>query len=187
MSMSNVVTEFNQLYTQLKEVGVISPALVRNYYKANKESLHSLLNYALIAAGIRSGYFAFPEFKLSLQPPLPTPKGKYQHFIRVDVAFFEGKDLKGLGEVYTLDLIHGCLPPDCFVEKWQTPRVKLNHLVSVYSGIFVLIVNVIPQEAKMPAWEKVNSHSLPQWRGLWKQLVDDLKEKGAAVHHIIVE
>jgi hypothetical protein len=185
--MLNIVAEFNQVYTQLEEVGLVSPALVRNYYKASRGNLHSLLNYALAVAGIRSGYFALPEYKLSLQPPLLTLKGKYRHFIQVDVAFFKGKDLKGIGEVYTLDLIHGCLLPDALVGKWQTPRVKLNHLVSVYPGIFVVIVNVIPQDAKMPPWEEVRWYSLPQWRQLWEQLVNDLKGKGAAVHHIVVE
>jgi hypothetical protein len=178
---------FVESYNQLKESGLIFPVTITDYAKASQASLHSLLNYALIMAGIQSNYFALPEYKLRLKVPLTTPKGRHQHFIQVDTAYFKGDRLEGVGEVFTLDEIHGCVPSGHYAEKWQTPYEKLNHIVRHYPRLFLIIVNVIPSWAKMPTWPGIKDRSLEQWKQGWEQLISGLKAEGSVVHHIIID
>ncbi len=104
----------------------------------------------------------------------------------MDTAYFKGCILAGVGEVFTLDEIHGCLPSGAFSEEWQTPYLKLNHLAERFSPIFFVIVNVIPIQAKMPHWKGINQYSLTGSKQRWRELIEELKRKGATVHHIII-
>jgi len=184
---SQLSSAFVESYNQLVESRLISPVTITDYAKASHTSLHSLLNYALIRAGMQSNYFAFPEYKLRLKVPLMTPKGRHQHFIQVDTAYFKGDRLEGVGEVFTLDELHGCVPSGHFAEKWQTPYDKLNHIARHFPGIFLVIVNVIPSWAKMPSWPGLKDRSLEQWKQGWEQLIRGLRAEGSITHHIVID
>jgi len=184
---SQIPSAFVESYNQLVELGLIFPSAITDYTKASQASLHSLLNYALIRAGTQTDYLAFPEYKLRLKVPLKTPKGRHQHFIQVDTAYFKGNSLKGVGEVFTLDELHGCIPSGDFAEKWQTPYDKLNHVAQHFPGVFFVIVNVIPSHARMPPWKGVKDRSLQQWKQGWEQLIRGLRDKGATAHLIVID
>jgi len=184
---SQISSAFVETYNQLTELGLISPAIISDYAKAREVSLHSLLNFALIWAGMQTSYLAFPEYKLRLKVPLVTPKGKHQHFIQVDTAYFKGDSLKGVGEVFTLDEIHGCISSGDFAEKWQTPYDKLNYMARHFPVIFLVVVNVIPSQARMPSWKGVKDRSLKQWKEGWERLIRGLIAQGSVVHHIVID
>ncbi|MGA3094767.1 MAG: hypothetical protein ABSD79_05245 [Dehalococcoidales bacterium] len=177
---------FIQAYHQLGQAGLVTPDMLTNYSKANYNGLHSKLNYALIKAGILSGYFAIPEFKLRLKEPLKTSKGKFQWLIQVDTALFENNSLKGVGEVFTLDEIHGCVPKEEFALKWQTPHEKLNHIVRHFPSLFIIIINVIPGEATMPNWAGIKDRTLDQWRQAWSEMAQGLAGDKTSVYHFMI-
>lgn len=75
------------------------------------------------------------------------------------MGFFDNNRLIGIGEVYTLDEIHGCMPSYKLETPWITPYHKLLHIADTEEHIkFTIIV--------VGAWK------LPPWRdakrSLWK-------------------
>lgn len=43
---------------------------MENYFVARERSLHPILHYALIGAGVQRGYVSTPEYKVRLKKPI---------------------------------------------------------------------------------------------------------------------
>ncbi len=201
--LMELLTYFKEAFNQLKRLGLITDDMIIDYNKASYKGLHSFLNSALIRAGVQSGFNAIPEYKIRLSlHPILTPKGKSQHYLAVDTAFFKESVTKGIGEIYTLDGIHGCLPHEELEEPWVTARQKLTHIVHLRNNplykfersfkelVFAIIVNVFPMgQCTLPSWKDIKRHSIGQWESLWRELVKDLRREAKPkmkIHHIII-
>ncbi|MEM3665223.1 MAG: hypothetical protein QXK32_11790 [Candidatus Jordarchaeales archaeon] len=101
--------------------------------------------------------------------------------IAVDCAFFKGRELVGLGEVYTLDEIHGCLKSRELDGPWVTPKHKLLHLVKKgnthVNPNFLVIVNVFPNNLKRQlAWKDSRRCDIREWEEKWIELTRMIKK-----------
>lgn len=110
--------------------------------------------------------------------------------IAADVAFIKDSKLRGLGEIYTLDEIHGCRPSKEMSGFWLTPYHKFHHTIQHGKDKleFLTIVNVFPktlEREKLP-WEDARKHSVEEWITLWKSLLGELREKGVRVGQIMI-
>jgi len=190
-----VVECFQHRYEDLCREGLITPEMLTNYSLANDASLHSRIQTALLLAGIDTGLWAFPEVKVRLKEPLDKwaigvqYRGKsfrYQHTLTVDVAFFNGTDMVGFGEVYTLDMIHGAIPANRV-----NPYHKLKHLVREFDG-FVIIVTTLPSAAdpgtvRLPSHKEIRQYSLDEWERRWCALIDELRALGRDIQYIALK
>ncbi|MFB3889564.1 MAG: hypothetical protein ACE14S_08735 [Candidatus Bathyarchaeia archaeon] len=170
----------------------MKPQQINNYNEARKANLHSILQYALIHAGINCGFVAVPEYKVSLKEGIDPEAldirfhGKRKQWqLKADVAFLKGPVVVGLGEIYTLDEIHGCQSSSKMITPWITPRDKLLHLTSFSKKKqqFLILVNVFPEETRTERlpWKDCRTHSIKEWKNLWKELADELNAKGLSV------
>jgi len=187
---------------------VITNYMVINYEKAKAGNLHSVLQYALIKAGLQAGILAIPEYRIRLKPPLdPFEKCKLSkkkmHVYRADVGFLQDTDkpqLIGFGEAYTLDSAHSCCKPLEVEElKWVTSRVKIPYALKhgnfkPTSKPFVIIVTVLPTHAeRTPSWKdqrKLLNNSKNYYEVFspkWKELIQIVISKGCIGHLVIIK
>lgn len=198
--MSSVLRSFLREYDALVRLGFVKPEYIFKHSVASEVSFHSILQYMLVKAGIDCGYISIPEYKVRLKrEPIDkfklderfskVKKARYQWHVAVDVAFLRDLKLTGIGEIYTIDEIHGCVPSKELSGPWITPYHKLQSLVKNLKGTisFLIIVNAFPRtiEKKRLPWEDARKLSVNEWREKWKELTDELR-KEMEVHHIEV-
>jgi hypothetical protein len=183
-SSEYVIEKFNVIYEQLINEKVIRPEYLLDYGKACKVSLHSRLQYALIRAGIECGFHSIPEYKVLLNEAIDKTsvvgrfekaenrKSRKQWQVKADVAFIKGSEMKGLGEVYTLDEIHGCLSASELNDPWVSPYHKLHHLIhATDKPHFLVLVNVFPKKnTKKLRWKDSRRNSIGEWEKNGKNL-----------------
>jgi len=192
-----IIQKFRFIYENLCGKGFIKPDFIKSYNSASRNSLHSILQYILIKAGIDCGYIPIPEYKVQFKKQIDKSKIdprfeenakrkkrklRKQRQFSVDVAFFRNSKFEGLGEVYTLDEIHGCLPSQSLKNPWVTPYHKLTHLAKERNAKikFLIILNVFPmtvKKEKLP-WEDARRYSIREWKTLWKELAEKLEAEG---------
>lgn len=181
-----MVQKCKEVYLELMDTGFIDAHLVSNWSDANKANLHSILQGGLIHGALKCGSFAVPEYKVHLKEPLSKQKVdtrfsgrrvRLQHVLRTDVAFFRRASFAGIGEVYTLDSLHGCVPSSQLQQSWLTHYDRLPHLIehAHVKPSFVIVVSVIPRGIKpsqLP-WADTRKRRVDEWEALWKKLIDD--------------
>lgn len=198
-----LIQNFIRFYNESVKDRLVRSEHIVDYYKSCRISLHSILQFALIRAGIKCGFASIPEYKLLLKEPIDKAdiderfkevakggKVRKQWQVTIDVAFIKDSELSGLGEVYTLDEIHGCKPSREMSDLWLTPYHKLPHMIehSINAMKFLVIVNVFPktvEKEKLP-WRDSKKHSVTEWKTCWKKLVRDLRDKGVKLGHIMI-
>ena len=124
--------------------------------------MHSILQYALIKAGLQAGVLAVPEYKIWLRRPLdPSTYGlvgkRRMHVYRADVGFLPDVNEPrpvGFGEVFTLDTAHSCCKPLEVEEmRWVTSGAKIPHALRYGeftrgAAPFTVIIAVLPTSAR---------------------------------------
>lgn len=195
--MSCVVERFIENYNNLLKIGFIKRGYVVDHSLASKHSFHSILQYVLIKAGIECEYVSIPECKARLSKPIDKllvdsrfvqRRSRYQRSIKVDVAFFEDQVLAGVGEIYTLDEIHGCLSSRELSGPWITPYHRLHSLLENLKLRFLVVVNVSPQHTpKLPYWRDVRTRTYTEWRERWRTMINDLKKRNLCLETYHIE
>ena len=185
-----VADQFKKEYQKFKQLGLINSNLVINWSEANERSFHSIIQGALVKAGNTCGYTTIPEYKCKLKQPFDKKdidaryqdkNTRKQHSFRADIAFFEKDQLKGLGEIYTLDGINACEPAESLeTGPWATAYHKLPHLVKYVDEdtkpSFLIIINILPRTInpkKLP-WPDARKHTIEEYERDWKKLTDDI-------------
>ena len=201
--LSCITRNFIEIYNSSIEDRFIRPEHIVDHGKSCKASLHSILQFTLIKAGIECSYLAFPEYRVLFKEAIVKEKlderfrdrakgGKVrrQWQVKADVAFLKDYELCGLGEVYTLDEIHGCRPSEEMMGLWLTPYHKLHHTIDHSENVvkFLVIVNVFPRtlEREQLPWKDSKKRSVIEWKDCWKQLICDLRAKSVEVSHIMI-
>jgi len=196
LSPDCLIQKFKMVFAQLVRNKTIETDQIINYRKASDASLHSLLQFALIKAGIECGFIAVPEYKVQLTKAIDKKeldsrlRGKNKQWkLKADVAFMEKSEIRGLGEICTLDEIHGCQPSNKLREPWVTPHDKLLHLLN-YSRDkinFLILVNIFPEnfDVKIP-WKDSKLHSIAEWKEMWKGFASALKALGTAIELVCI-
>ena len=71
----NCITQkFRFIYENLCKKDFIKPDFIKSYNSASRNSLHRILQYVLIKAGIGCGYISIPEYKVRLEKPIDKSK-----------------------------------------------------------------------------------------------------------------
>lgn len=189
-----IISQIKSIFDRSLKGKLIDEKDVENYASASRKNLHSILQYNLIHAGINCGYIAIPEYKVHFKEPLDKNKlgitsKRLMHQIRVDVAFIREQEFQGIGEVYTLDEIHGCIPSKELEEPWLTPYDKLHYAIeqSEKEIKFLVLVNVCPEnlnKEQLP-WKDQRKRSIKDWKNLWEKLAKELSNR-AKVGHIML-
>ncbi len=171
---------FLECLDDLKSRGILSKGSLEKYSDYN---IHSYLQYCLIKATRNTHLIGVPEYKIRLSEPidkknidprLKVGKIRYIRTIRADVGFIKEGKLVGIGEVYTPDEIHGCLPSKELIGPWITPYNKLAHITRYEKDIdfIVLIIGVW----KRSAWKDAKERTLQEWYQCWNCLVKRLSK-----------
>lgn len=178
-----MVDYFLECLDDLKSRGILSKESLEKYSDYN---IHSYLQYCLIKATRNTNLIGVPEYKIRLSEPidkknidprLKLGKIKYIRTIRADVGFIKEGKLKGIGEVYTPDEIHGCLPSIKLIGPWITPYNKLIHMAKYENDkndieFMVLVIGLWI----LPQWEDAKRRKLSRWDECWKCLARRLSE-----------
>jgi len=181
MVIKNMVNGFLKCFDELKSEGLISHRSLKKYWIYN---VHSYLQYCLVMSGHREGFRGVPEYKLRLAKPidrylidsrLRNRRIRYMKTIRVDIGFLKGGKLVGVGEVYTPDEIHGCLPTRELDEAWITPYHKLMHIAEHEEDIELIILVV--GLWTLPSWRDARRKTPQEWRRDWEKLINRLSSK----------
>jgi len=187
--VKNIVMGFLKCLDELKNENLLSDNSLRKY---PDYSVHSYFQYCLIISAHHGGLRGIPEYKLRLSKPidkylidsrLKNRKIKYMRSIKVDVGFLKEGKLVGIGEIYTPDEIHGCLPSKELEKPWITPYDKLVHIAKYEDNVkfIVLVVGLWT----LPLWRDAKKKTLQEWYECWKRLVElILSKKEVAVMYI---
>lgn len=178
MFARNIITQFSLHLNRLVNKNVLSSTSLMRYWDYN---VHSYLQYCLIKAAEDAGLMGIPEYRLRLSKPidkysvdsrLKNKRIRFLKTIRVDVGFLEGSRLIGIGEVYTPDEIHGCLPSEQLESPWITPYDKLLHMARYEKGVefIVLIVGLW----MVSGWRDARRRTPLEWYECWKNAVEQL-------------
>ena len=189
--LNNMVDCFLECLDDLKNRGILSKESLEKYSDYN---IHSYLQYCLIKATRNTHLIGVPEYKIRLSEPidkknidprLKVGKIRYVRTIRADVGFIKEGKLVGIGEVYTPDEIHGCLPSIKLIGPWITPYNKLIHMamhennkqrhMAKYKNNIKFMVLVIGLWI-LPQWEDAKRRKLSRWDECWKCLARRLSE-----------
>ena len=181
MITKGITIGFLECFYELKSEGVLSDSSLREYWNYN---VHSYLQYCLIMGAHHEGFRGTPEHKLRLSKPidkyhidprLRNRKTRYMRTIRVDVGFLKGGKLIGIGEIYTPDEIHGCLPSKKLDGAWVTPYDKLVHIARYEEDIkfIILIIGLWT----LPPWKDARKKTLQEWHEYWERLVEQISNK----------
>ena len=192
--VEEISRNFIEEYRNLVERGLLTEERLRDYPKYN---VHSLLQYCLIISGEKSGLIAIPEYKIRLKVPINKKKidtrfsGERENMwnIRVDIGYFKNTQLLGIGEVYTPDEIHGCLPSTELEEPWVSPYHKLLHMTNENNLEdakinFIVVVNGF---WKLPEWKDARRHSIDKWTQKWYDFMKLLQESGYKIGWILIK
>ena len=163
---------------ELKNEGIWSNLSLMKYSDYN---IHGFLQYCLIRGAQNANLMGIPEYRIRLSKPIDKSsvdprfrKGRRRRIrtIRVDVGFLkEGKPI-GVGEVYTPDEIHGCLPSNLLEDPWIAPCNKLTHIAKHEKNIeFILLVIGL---WTLPSWKDAKKKTPQEWHKCWKKLVRQL-------------
>jgi len=181
LSARNIVTNFLRCVDELKEEGILTNESLKEYQDHN---IHSYLQYCLIMGAYHGGFRGIPEYKLKLSKPLDkhqidsrlkSKRIRYTRTIRVDVGFLKERELVGIGEIYTPDEIHGCLPSTKLQDAWVTPHDKLVHIVKHEESIKFLILVI--GLWTLPPWKDARKKTPQEWYKHWKTLVKQISGK----------
>jgi len=178
--VKSIVRSFVKTFDDLKDKGLITSETLDRYWDFN---IHSILQYSLILAARESNIIALPEYRLRLSKPIDKQtidsrlkaKQRYMRTLRVDVGFLISSKLVGVGEVYTPDEIHGCLPSSELEEPWITPYHKLIHIVEYERNLKFLIIVV--GLWKISSWKDAKKRSLNDWSTCWQGLINRLAKR----------
>jgi hypothetical protein len=191
-----IVNQIKSIFDRSLKGKLIDEKDVENYASASRKSLHSMLQYALIHAGINCGCIAIPEYKVHFKEPLDKKSlgiisKRLMHQMSADVAFIREQEFQGIGEVYTLDEIHGCIPSKELEEPWLTPYEKLHWAIghSEKEIKFLILVNVCPENLKKERlpWKDQRKRSIKEWKNLWEKLAKELSNRAKVGHVILSE
>lgn len=149
-----ILENFKEEYKKAENIGLIKNKFINNYDDANKNSLHSRIQYLLIKSGEKAGFISVPEMKIEQQPTnygIEETKSK-QGIYRTDVVFYDEKvKLVGISEIFTMDML-----AHLQIHK-VTSACKILHLLKTSSPSIdnILLVCVLPQNTtKTPSWKE---------------------------------
>lgn len=175
-----IISNFIKIFNRFRDEGLITSHSLTKYWDFN---IHSILQYLIISAGIESNIIALPEYRFRLSKPIDKQsidprlrvKRRYMRTLRADVGFLINGELAGIGEIYTPDEIHGCLPSTALEEPWITPYHKLLHLVDHEKNLdfVVLVVGIW----RVSEWKDARRRSLDEWFACWNNLIYELGKK----------
>jgi hypothetical protein len=165
------VKAFEDYYQQLRQAGLITLKMLQQYEEANTKSLHGRLQGILMLAGNRVGLWAFPEIKYRLKIPIDKRKfGKknYQRTIKVDIGFYNNENnLCGIGEVFTLDMLHEGDPNLSGVGVRASHKLLHMAKEEKFNGFFLIVIT-LPKEVKQrPPWRR--------WKEKWNRVSQRLE------------
>jgi len=195
MFMKEIADNFNKLYNDFRDRGLISKEDLMEHAKS---ATHSWLQYIMIKAGEEAGVLPIPEIKVRFNEPVNLGsyglnKKRKRSLSRVDIGFHDSnKVLFGVSEIITMDESHGALKSSELAREhnWFTPRDSFPYMIehSVNRLSFIILVVILCKHARRIQWktgisyvdDKLNSSKYDYYatfKPYWEELGKELKAK----------